>query len=550
MKAEIRPVMARQSEFGLTTKFIAPLLIVIVLTLALATWIIFDKNRAANDIETELAIDALKAEQAFLNDNLLQKLESKADTVGNLIALTAVEFVLNFDFPSLINLQENAQKDLDIAYVKFLKPNDELMVQNSRSANPDKLIEKRFAISSAGTVIGHVVIGMATDAVLVEKENSNARIKNVTQALTKTGHQATTQFLVIMIMVIAFVIIVISIIMVAMFKKLVLRPLKEASSVISHLAQGRGDLTVRLPVHSQDEIGLLSDNVNQFIAQLNTMIKAIVADVAQLNKESQQLSTSSHATLKNADEQNMHATRISAALEEMQAAVNEVSRSTSEVASKVESGEKEATQGKATINETVMAVSLMTDGISNTVIEIEQLKGDVQRISGVLSVINDIADLTNLLALNASIEAARAGEHGRGFAVVADEVRQLASRTQQSTHEISETLKQLQQRTDHTMEVSQAGLTCAQSCVTKAEVARISLQTITDSVSMISDMSGQIATATEQQSAVAKEVAGNVHSLKQISDEVADSARSSATASQTLADLATRLGRLTGQFKI
>lgn len=543
-------VQESKSQFGLSTKFIAPLLIVIVLTLSLATWVISDKNRTANEIETTLAVRALKAEQTFLNDNLLKKLESKADTVGNLIALTAVEFTLNFDFPSLLSLQENAQKDPDIAYVKFLKPTREQMVQNSRQADPEKLIEKTFAINSAGTVIGYVLIGMSTEGVLIEKENSNSRIEQVTAALIKTTQQATNQLLTIMVMVIGFVIVVIATIIFSMFKKLVLRPLKEASDVISHLAQGHGDLTVKLPVHSQDEIGQLSDNVNQFVGQLNTMIRAIATDVAQLTQESKQLSKCSETTLKNADEQNMHATRIGTAMEEMEAAVGEVSRNTAEVAAKVESGEREAAQGKMTINDTVTAVSLMTDGISNTVIEIEQLKGDVQRISGVLTVINDIADLTNLLALNASIEAARAGDHGRGFAVVADEVRQLASRTQKSTHEIAETLTQLQQRTDHTMEVTQAGLSCAQDCVGKAEAARVSLQTLTQSVSTISDMSGQIATATEQQSAVAREVSGNIYSLKEISDNVADSARTAATASQTLAELAARLGRLTGQFKV
>lgn len=543
-------VQESKSQFGLSTKFIAPLLVVIVLTLSLATWVISAKNRTANEIETTLAVRALKAEQTFLNDNLLKKLESKADTVGNLIALTAVEFTLNFDFPSLLSLQENAQKDPDIAYVKLLKPTREQMVQNSRQADPEKLIEKTFAINSAGSVIGYVLIGMSTEGVLIEKENSNSRIEQVTAALIKTTQQATNQLLTIMVMVIGFVIVVIATIIFSMFKKLVLRPLKEASDVISHLAQGRGDLTVKLPVHSQDEIGQLSDNVNQFVGQLNTMIRAIATDVAQLTQESKQLSKSSEATLKNADEQNMHATRISTAMEEMEAAVGEVSRNTAEVAAKVESGEREAEQGKMTINDTVTAVSLMTDGISNTVIEIEQLKGDVQRISGVLTVINDIADLTNLLALNASIEAARAGDHGRGFAVVADEVRQLASRTQKSTHEIAETLTQLQQRTDHTMEVTQAGLTCAQDCVGKAEAARVSLQTLTQSVSTISDMSGQIATATEQQSAVAREVSGNIYSLKEISDNVADGARTAANASQTLAELAARLGRLTGQFKV
>ncbi|MFC6673905.1 methyl-accepting chemotaxis protein [Marinobacterium aestuariivivens] len=191
----------------------------------------------------------------------------------------------------------------------------------------------------------------------------------------------------------------------------------------------------------------------------------------------------------------------------------------------------------------------LADDVDRAADAMREVEQDSGSIGLVLDVIRNIADQTNLLALNAAIEAARAGEHGRGFAVVADEVRSLASRTQQSTEEIRQTIEKLQNGTQSAVLVMEQGQTRARGSVEQAGQAGEALAAIAAAIASISDMNTQIATASEQQSAVTEEINRNIHQISSLSTQSAEGARQGSEATSELARLAAELQREVGRFR-
>lgn len=535
---------------GLYTKFVLPLVGATLVILTISSWFIFTKTQAAFVKQTELAVEAFHTEQKLTQDKLLANLTSKADTVGQLIAKAAVDFVLIFDFTSLQGLQEYASKDADIAYINFLKPDRTVMVENTSAANSEvDVIEKTYEINNAGSSIGYVAIGMSTAGIHADKTASAERTEAATTKIKDNGSQTSSALIVVMIVATLAVIALITLLMTQMFRRLVLIPLNEATNLISVLAEGRGDLTVELPVRSEDEIGKLSSNVNRFVRQLRDMMKFISLEVSNIDHQAHDLSNYSTNLLELSSQQNSRADQVAVAIEELQTSVADVAKNTAQAATTAEEGKEKASDGQMIITKTVQSTREAANDFEITRTEIASLSKDVERISGVLGVINDIANMTNLLALNASIEAARAGELGKGFAVVADEVRSLATRTQQSTLEIEDTLKLLQKRTSAVTETTDKGLKSVQGSVNSSDIARNSFDQIAQSVMLINDMNVQIACATEEQSSVAREISTNVHTMQQFSKNTTECAEKTNVASQELAGLAERLNNLVAQFK-
>lgn len=332
--------------------------------------------------------------------------------------------------------------------------------------------------------------------------------------------------------------------------RLIARPIARTTLALNDIAEGEGDLTRRLDVPGTDELARLAAAFNRFAERIQALVRQLASAAAQLAAAAEELSASSEQSTREIGRQQSETDQVATAMNEMTATVQDVARSANEAARSAQQTDDQAAAGRD-------VVSLSIDSIQSLAAEVEDAAGVIQRLSShseeigtVLDVIRGIAEQTNLLALNAAIEAARAGEQGRGFAVVADEVRTLASRTQTSTQEIQRMIEGLQGNAGKAVEAMEKGRLQAKDSVEQAGKAGESLEAITVAVRNISDMNTQIASAAEEQSAVAEEINRNVANIGQSIDETARGSAQISGASQELARLAADLQEKVGQFKV
>jgi methyl-accepting chemotaxis protein len=241
---------------------------------------------------------------------------------------------------------------------------------------------------------------------------------------------------------------------------------------------------------------------------------------------------------------------VATAVHEMTATAQDVARNATQAAQAANHADDAANQGMRIVHNTSASISELAVEIGRAVSVVQTLAKDSENINAILTAIRGIAEQTNLLALNAAIEAARAGEQGRGFAVVADEVRNLAQKTQQATEEIQTMIQQLQSGTRQVVKVMEDSQSKTDESVGHASEAAQALETITKAVSVINDMNTQIASAAEEQSAVADDINRNVINIGQVANEVAGGADESSQASAELTKLAEQQRRLINQFRV
>ena len=331
----------------------------------------------------------------------------------------------------------------------------------------------------------------------------------------------------------------------------VLRPLggepDEAARVLSHIAGG--DLTIVVPVGDSAE-GSVMRNLHHMQQNLQQMVRHIVTSVDGVASSSEQLSAVSTQTSGSLQLQGQEIEQAATAVNEMTAAVDEVARNAVSTSEASRLSEQTAQRGQAQVQETVASINTLANGVVETSERIQQLAGRVQDISSVLDVIRSIADQTNLLALNAAIEAARAGDAGRGFAVVADEVRALAHRTQVSTQEIEQMIGAIRQDSEHAVAAMHDSSERVQATLGVAQRSGQALEEITRSISQINERNMLIASATEEQALVAREVDRNLVGIRTLSQQVLQGAIHTQTAGQELAGMAGDLHQMVGRFKV
>ncbi|GGE90704.1 methyl-accepting chemotaxis protein [Shewanella carassii] len=331
---------------------------------------------------------------------------------------------------------------------------------------------------------------------------------------------------------------------------LIYRPILSLKEMVTELSKGNGDLTKRLEIHSQDDLGQISQGINQFIANLQAMMQEVMQASTHISGGVERLETETETNRQILSAHTRETEQIVAAVEEMSATANDVAQNGSTTASFTQLTNEQALASKQVVAEATETVNRLVREVEDTAEQIGQIDRDTTNITQVLKVIGDIADQTNLLALNAAIEAARAGEQGRGFAVVADEVRALAARTQDSTAEIEVTLNNLREASNsaiHSMERTKQ--TCLETAKTTERVAT-DLDTIGGSVNQINDLNTQIATAAEEQSSVSAEITRNMSAICEMANELARSGESSRNETANLATANQQLEQIVGQFKL
>ena len=327
------------------------------------------------------------------------------------------------------------------------------------------------------------------------------------------------------------------------------RPLETVIASVNHIANG--DLTTRIEgIESKDETGQLLTATRSMASGLHNLISEVSGSTAQLSAAAEEMSVITEQSKRGTQHQLSEIDQVATAMNEMAATVQEVARNASGAADAASRAHNEAQNGRKVVSETMQAIDAVANEVETAADVIHKLDADSTSIGTVLDVIKGIAEQTNLLALNAAIEAARAGEQGRGFAVVADEVRTLATRTQESTQEIQKMIEQLQQGAKSAVQVMSEGRTRAQASVEQAARAGQSLDSIVSAVGTINDMNTQIASAAEEQGAVAEEINRNIVTISQIANQTATGAEQTAKAGQELAQLAGRLQSVVGRFKV
>ncbi|MFW5452540.1 methyl-accepting chemotaxis protein [Thioalkalivibrio sulfidiphilus] len=315
-------------------------------------------------------------------------------------------------------------------------------------------------------------------------------------------------------------------------------------------AISKGDLTHDLPeINRRDETGRLMTAMRTMLLRLRDMINEINAATGQVAAAAEQMSATTQQTSAGIQRQRGEIELLATAMTEMSQTTQDVARNAQEAADSANAAKQESSSGEKVVHQTIGAIEALASSVEETAQVIHRLESDTDNIRVVLDVIRGIAEQTNLLALNAAIEAARAGEQGRGFAVVADEVRTLATRTQDSTQEIQRIIEQLQGGAGEAVKAMENGRGKAHKTVEEAARAGESLSRIRAAVEVITDMNHQIASAAEEQSAVADNMNQSVVTINHVAEETSAGARQTANASEELAQLALRLQELAGQFR-
>lgn len=341
-----------------------------------------------------------------------------------------------------------------------------------------------------------------------------------------------------------------SLLLVVLLARGLVRPIRRVTDALVQIGSGSGDLSHRLDDARQDELGDLARGFNRFLDSQRGLIGEVLHTSERLHQAVAQVAQVVDNTAERSGRQQEMTEMVATAVHEMGLTVQEIARNAGDAAQASQSARDEALQAREVVRRSIEGIEGMSGDIGMAAEAVSQLADEVASIDEVLAVIRSISEQTNLLALNAAIEAARAGDMGRGFAVVADEVRTLARRTQLSTDEVQQMIQRLKQGAGSAVSSMQAGQRATGSGVASSQRTGASLGAITDQVEHISDMNHQVATATEEQSAVTEEINRTVQGISDLARDTAAEVQGCREQCQALRTLADDLARQMGGFKL
>ena len=344
--------------------------------------------------------------------------------------------------------------------------------------------------------------------------------------------------------------VVIIIVLLSLLIRVLLQPLHAMTRAMEDIAQGEGDLTKRLVIHTHDEFGMLGNAFNRFVERIHTSIREVSSATEHVNEVAMRVVSASNSSMLNSDEQASRTNSVAAAINELGAAAQEIARNAAEASHQASDARGMAEQGQQVVERNIGAMNQLSEMLSASSTNIESLNSKTVNIGQILEVITSISQQTNLLALNAAIEAARAGDAGRGFAVVADEVRNLAHRTQESAQQVQTMIEELQVGARDSVSTMSESQRHSLDSVEIANLAGERLNSVTQRIGEIDGMNQSVATATEEQTSVVESINMDITEINTLNQEGVENLQSTLRACADLEQQAARLKHLVGSFRI
>nr|WP_194788959.1 methyl-accepting chemotaxis protein [Pseudomonas sp. UFMG81] len=344
--------------------------------------------------------------------------------------------------------------------------------------------------------------------------------------------------------------VVIIIALLGLLIRVLLQPLNTMTRAMENIAEGEGDLTRRLEIHSHDEFGILGTAFNRFVERIHGSIREVSSATEQVNEVALRVISASNSSMTNSDEQSNRTNSVAAAINQLGAAAQEIAGNAAQASQHASSARLLAEEGQQVVQRNIEAMNRLSDLIVDSSAHIETLNNKTVNIGQILEVITSISQQTNLLALNAAIEAARAGEAGRGFAVVADEVRNLAHRTQESAQQVQTMIEELQVGARESVDTMGQSQRHSQDSMDIANQAGERLGSVTQRIGEIDGMNQSVATATEEQTAVVDSINMDINEINMLNQEGVENLQATLRACSDLEQQAGRLKHLVGSFRI